>query len=221
MKRVTVISAHPDDETLGCGATLLKHKAAGHELSWVIATEPWSPLFSSEWIDRRERQIKLVTEAYGMCRVERLGFPTTKLDTVSIVDISEKMRSALKQTKPDRLYSVFPFDAHSDHRITFEAAYNAIKPFNASVIPDFYCYETLSSTELAPPLYGKQFAPNAFSNVNNFIHQKFELLKIYEGEIHSAPHPRSLELVGSLAKLRGSLAGVHYGEAFMIMRMIW
>ena len=36
---VVVISAHPDDETLGAGGTLLKHKSKGDILYWIIGTK--------------------------------------------------------------------------------------------------------------------------------------------------------------------------------------
>ena len=39
MKKVIVISAHPDDETLGAGGTILKHFDAGDEVFWIIATD--------------------------------------------------------------------------------------------------------------------------------------------------------------------------------------
>ena len=39
MKKVLVFAIHPDDETLGCGGTLLKHKEAGDEIHWLIGTE--------------------------------------------------------------------------------------------------------------------------------------------------------------------------------------
>ena len=39
MKKVIVISAHPDDETLGVGGTILKHLSEGDEVFWIIATD--------------------------------------------------------------------------------------------------------------------------------------------------------------------------------------
>jgi len=33
------VATHPDDETLGCGGTLLKHRANGDEIHWLIATD--------------------------------------------------------------------------------------------------------------------------------------------------------------------------------------
>ena len=39
MNRVLVIAVHPDDETLGCGGTLLKHKFNKDEIHWLIVTD--------------------------------------------------------------------------------------------------------------------------------------------------------------------------------------
>ena len=39
MKTILVVAVHPDDETLGCGGTLLKHKDNGDEIHWIIATD--------------------------------------------------------------------------------------------------------------------------------------------------------------------------------------
>ena len=38
-RRVVVLSAHPDDESLGCGGTMALLAAAGAEVSLVIATD--------------------------------------------------------------------------------------------------------------------------------------------------------------------------------------
>ena len=38
MKKVLVFAIHPDDETLGCGGTLLKHINDGDSVNWLIMT---------------------------------------------------------------------------------------------------------------------------------------------------------------------------------------
>ena len=38
-KKVLVIAVHPDDETLGAGGTLLKHKAKGDEIHCIFCTD--------------------------------------------------------------------------------------------------------------------------------------------------------------------------------------
>ncbi len=36
MKKVLFISVHPDDETLGAGGTILKHKNNGDQIFWLL-----------------------------------------------------------------------------------------------------------------------------------------------------------------------------------------
>ena len=45
------ISVHPDDETLGCGGTLLRHQAKGDALYWLIVTQAYEPQWSAEIIE--------------------------------------------------------------------------------------------------------------------------------------------------------------------------
>ena len=39
MKNILVVAPHPDDETLGCGGTLLKHKKEKDQIHWLIITK--------------------------------------------------------------------------------------------------------------------------------------------------------------------------------------
>ena len=39
MKKILVIAAHPDDEALGCGGSLLKSKSLGHEIHLLFMTD--------------------------------------------------------------------------------------------------------------------------------------------------------------------------------------
>ena len=39
MKKIFVVAAHPDDEVLGCGGTILKHKKNGDKIFFLFVSE--------------------------------------------------------------------------------------------------------------------------------------------------------------------------------------
>ena len=83
--KVIVIAVHPDDETLGCGGTLLKHKSNGDEIHWFIITaikEAYG--FSKEEVLQREKEIEIVSKMYNFDGVYRLDLPTTKIDEFNL-----------------------------------------------------------------------------------------------------------------------------------------
>lgn len=67
--KVLIVAVHPDDETLGCGGTLLKHKANGDEIHWLICTET-NP--TNDFYPIREKEIEDVTKLYDFNSVRNL-----------------------------------------------------------------------------------------------------------------------------------------------------
>jgi LmbE family N-acetylglucosaminyl deacetylase len=217
--RVLAISAHADDETLGCGGTLLKHRQKNDAVSWMIATSPCAPAFSDKFIQQRRAQIEVVSKAYGMVAIHTLGFPAARLDSVPFADIIDKMRSVFLEGY-DRIYVVNRGDVHSDHRIVFEAAWALVKPFNTREACEVYAYETMSSTNMAAPYAAAPFTATGYCDVTSFWERKLDILKLYDSELQPTPHPRSVEAVEALARYRGSAIGAPYAEAFMTIRSI-
>ena len=215
--RVLVIAPHPDDETLGCGGTLLKHVAAGDSVSWVIVTKAYEPRWPKDVIERRERQIEQVSAAYGFANRFRLTFPAARLDTVPLEDLLAAINEIVTKVKPDWIYTVHAGDIHSDHRVVFDATMSAVKSFNSSV-SRLLSYETISSTDAAPPAPSTVFLPNVYCDITPYLERKLEIMSLYEGEVHPYPLPRALESIRALARFRGATVATEYAEAFMLLR---
>ena len=218
--RVLVIAPHPDDETLGCGGTLLKHVAAGDSVSWVIVTKAYEPRWPAEVIERREQEIEQVSAAYGFAQRFRLSFPAARLDATPLDDLLKAINDIVAEVKPDWIYTVHGGDIHSDHRIVFEATMSAVKSFNSANngVRRLLSYETISSTDAMPPGAITVFLPNVYCDITPFIKRKLEIMSLYQGEVHPYPLPRALESIRALARFRGATVATEYAEAFMLLR---
>lgn len=219
--KVIVISAHPDDEVLGCGGTLLKHKKNGDEIVWIIVTGVFeSHGFAAERISSRQKEIEKVSSLLGVTKVHQLDYPTMTLDSTILNPLIKKISEIFSQFSPEVIYTVNRSDAHSDHRIVFDAVAACTKSFRYPYIKRVLMYECISETEFAPMLPEKVFMPNYFVDISDFLDKKLEAMKIYESEIGEHPFPRSIENIKALALFRGASVGVNYAEAFQLIKFI-
>lgn len=216
---VLVISAHPDDETLGCGGTLLKHIEAGDSIFWIIATVCHQPQWSADLIARKADEVDRVAAAYG-ARVFKLGFMNARLDTVAVGDLMRPIERIVDEITPDIVYLLHGGDIHTDHHALFTAAMSVLKPFYMMRrgVRRVLGYETLSSTDAAPAGAGRMFLPNVFSDITPYLERKIEIMTLYETEIHAEPMPRSPSAIRALARFRGSTISTEYAEAFTMLR---
>ena len=221
IKSVLVVAVHPDDETLGCGGALLKHKDKGDEIHWLIATDvKASEGFEKTMVEKREEEIDKVKELFRFSSVNRLRLSTTKIDQYSMSDLTSKIASVIKKVRPDIIYLPFKGDVHSDHKYIFDAAYSCTKNFRYPFIKKIYMMETLSETEFAPSTKEDGFVPNVFIDISNYIDKKIELMKVYESEMGEHPFPRSERNIRALGTLRGATCGCDYAESFMLLKEI-
>lgn len=220
MKRqIIVIAPHPDDETLGCGGAILRHRNEGDAVHWMIVTEMGDD-FDKDRACAREREIERVTQEYGFESVHSLKFPTTRLDVVPMGGLVRSIKAVFDKVNPDTVYLPYCGDVHTDHRVVFDAAISCSKWFRYPDIKRILAYETLSETEFGinPDING--FRPNVFVDISAYIDKKIEIMSIYSTELGSFPFPRSTEAVRALAALRGATSGSVAAEAFMLLKEI-
>jgi LmbE family N-acetylglucosaminyl deacetylase len=220
-KKVMVIAVHPDDETLGCGGTILRHKQENDEIHWIIITNISERIgYLYEFVAKRQVEIEKVHEAYCFNSLTKLDLPTTQLDKFAKGEIISYISDAVKRIKPEIIYFQYSGDAHSDHTVVFDAVMTCAKSFRYPYIKEMYAMETLSETEFSAPLVQNVFIPNYFVDITNYIDKKIEIMKIYESEIGEHPFPRSERNIRALATYRGAVAGVDSAEAFMCLKYI-
>ena len=108
MNKILVIAPHPDDETLGCGGILLRHKAEGDEVHWLIVTGPNEDYgWSAEQVRNRAEEINQVSASYGFIKTHNLALPAVRLDTLPMTELIEKVGSIIKTLQPEVLYVTF------------------------------------------------------------------------------------------------------------------
>jgi LmbE family N-acetylglucosaminyl deacetylase len=218
---IVVIAAHPDDETLGVGGTMLKHAANGDNVYWLIATNMLeSEGFSKEHIAQRQSEIELAGTKLKVKGINKLNFASMSLTDNSLNQLIPKISAYFNEIKPEIIYVMNRSDAHSDHRILFDAVMACTKSFRYPFIKRVLMYECLSETEFAPALPEKVFIPNYYVDITDFMDMKLEIMKIYESEIDEHPFPRSISNIKALAHFRGASVGVNYAEAFQLLKFI-
>jgi len=221
MKNIIIISAHPDDEILGAGGTILKHIKQGDNVYWLITTNILNlKNFSQDQILKRNKEIEAIKNKVGFKKLFILDYPAANLSSSSLISMVPKISDVFNEVKPEIVYCVNRTDAHSDHLFTFNAVMACTKSFRYPFIKKVLLYECISETEFAPAIPEKVFQPNYFIDISNFIDDKINLMKIYESELGSHPFPRSIRNIKALATFRGATCGVEYAEAFQLIKYI-
>ena len=211
MRKVLVISVHPDDETLGCGGTILKHKREGDMVGCIFVTSG---------NDHQKTLIKEVVDKYSFDFSESLNKPEITLDDLSLTELIPVFSEVFNRFRPSILYVPNRSDTHSDHRKVFTAISACIKSFRYPFIKRVLMCEVISETDFSPPVIENSFMPNVFVDITMFRDEKMEILNLYKHEILEDPHTRSLSAIEALQRYRGSQASVQYAEAFMLIKEI-
>lgn len=128
--QLVVLAAHPDDETLGCGALLARAADAGYAVTVIVATDgeashPHSSTHTPAMLAglRRRETAQAIRILAPLARLTRLGLPDGGLD-----DADAALRSALASAVapgPTWLLTTWEGDRHPDHAACARAARHA------------------------------------------------------------------------------------------------
>lgn len=215
--KVLVIAPHRDDEILGVGGTLLKHKANGDDVIVCIVAAREGEELSPKAAELHKGMLA----AHEFCHFDKyIGFPfrPSQLELVNRKEFNKAFLDMIFEVKPDVVYLPFWGDMQKDHQLVTEAAMVALREKYDHPVKAIYAYETLSETGINLPTDNYAFIPNVFVDITDFLEKKKTALTFYAHQIHPFPDLRSLEAVEALAKYRGATINVKAAEAFVLIR---
>ena len=222
---ILVVAAHPDDEVLGCGASMAKWSNAGIEVNVLIMAEGAT---SRDKVRNREKRVDELSalaksarsagKILGVSSVQLLDFPDNRMDSVDRLEVIKAVEEHIKLLKPVTVVTHHSGDLNIDHRIIHEAVVTACRPKPGNRVRRLLSFEINSSTEWQPLVSAPVFHPNWFEDVSKTLERKLQALEIYAEEMRTWPHSRSLQAVEHLARWRGSSVGYEAAEAFMLLR---
>lgn len=223
---VLVIAAHPDDEVLGCGGTIARLAAQGHEVHIGILGEgltsrsPERATADREQLQRLHARAEDVGRLLGARGVTLAGLPDNQFDTVPLLQVTKIIEGWVQALRPSRVYTQHGGDLNIDHVVTYRATMTATRPVAGGVVKALYAYEVASSTEWAFARFEPMFRPNVFVDISSTLDRKIEAMSLYDTELRRFPHPRSLENLRAAAARWGATAGLTAAEPFELIRLI-
>ena len=221
MTKVLVIAPHADDESLGCGGTILRHVSEGDDVYWLLVTGmSQTSGFTDSQVKKRQFEITQVHSHYGFSDRYELNFPPAGLDTIPTSELVAAISKCIKVVEPSIVYTVYRNDAHSDHKMVFDSVMSSTKSFRYPFINRVLVYETISETDFGLKPEDSGFRPNVFKDISVFLEKKLDILDLFESEMGNFPFPRSRKAVSALAHLRGVQSNYEAAEAFMLIKEI-
>ncbi len=212
MANILVVVAHPDDELLGVGGTVVRHVRQGDAVTAVVMCESESLRYKRD-VGQNE-SMRRAAEVLGVREVVSLGFPDQKLDTFTLTELITPLEQLSERVRPQTVYCQFGGDINMDHQLLFEAANVAFRPLDPW-IESFYVFYTASSTEWA---YPRTFAPDTWIDITATLDTKIAAFECYTNEVRAYPHPRSSEALRHAAHFWGNQCQMEAAEVFMTVR---
>ena len=219
-KNVLVIAPHPDDEVLGCGATIKKLSAEGNNVYVLVASRGSARLYNQERVEHVRLEAIEAHKILGVKDTLFLEFPAPELDTIPLADISREFSKVINSYRIDCLFLPHRGDLHNDHRVVFKAGLVAARPVGEYTVKEIYAYETLSETEWAEPYASEVFFPTKFIDATKTFEYKLKAMTCFESQLKAFPNPRSIKALTALAEFRGATVGLELAESFIVIRQI-
>ncbi|CAB4660234.1 unannotated protein [freshwater metagenome] len=229
IKRILVISAHPDDSDFGASGTIAQWVAQGIEVSYCFCTNgdqggEESGIPVEEMPAVRQREQREAGAAIGVTDITFLNYRDGSLEPT--LGLRKDLVRMIRIAQPDRLVCQSPernWDrigaSHPDHLAAGESSIQAVYPDarNPFAFPEFMA-EGLQPWRVKEVWVTAHNQPDHFVDITDTFHLKMAALHCHVSQ--TAHNPELENLVRSWGERNAAIAGFAEGriaEAFKIV----
>jgi len=204
--KIVCVGGHPDDPESGCGGTLARFTAAGHEVTIIYLTRGEAGIAGTSHAQAAGIRTGEATEACKILRTKPVFAGQIDGDTIMNNEWVKKLQSLMEEEKPDIVFAHWPLDSHKDHQIasllTIQCWIRAEKKF------ELYYFEVCTGEQTMI------FKPTDYVDISGTKEQKKKAVYC-----HVSQDPPGIYQCGhaSMEEFRGRELGVVAAEAFVHM----
>ena len=93
-KNILVVAAHPDDEVLGCGGAIARHRQHGDRVRVIFIADGVGARLANfeDSLKERKNSAYSALRALDVDSIEFFDFPDNQLDTIPLLSIIQKIQ---------------------------------------------------------------------------------------------------------------------------------
>lgn len=176
-----IIAPHPDDESIGCGGSIIKHVNSGSSVKVIFITDgdkgDFEGRFGDDYVSIRRQCAMKAMDVLGVKDYEFWGYRDREIEPVK-EEITERLRLTVKKFSPSIIYAPSSHEIHPDHRVMNGIG---LRIQNESGI-DILFYEVTIA------LY-----PNILVDITDEMEKKREAIKSYYTELYYNDYPSKID----------------------------
>lgn len=218
-QRILVLAPHMDDEVIGCGGSLLKHKAQNRDISIIYFTN------GSHFVDDSQIKKKLIkirsAETVRVCEAIQakpifLDIPDRELSYNN--EILKKIITILQDYQPDIVYIPHQNESDREHRLVHElyseAWWLAEDTYKIKQNKRMNSPKIVLEYEVWTPLQTPQYV----EDISQYIDDKCNLINLYQSQEEFCAYAQATK---GLNRYRGAMqiGALAYAEAFTYKKM--
>lgn len=202
-RRILVLAPHPDDETIGCGGTLVRHADDGDRIAVVFLTSGELGLKQlpreQAWAIR-EAEARRAGKVLGLAALEFLRLPDWFVGD-SINDGGKRLGPVLEREAPDLVYVPHPQEWHPDHQAALAVLREALERAGRTGLE-------VRAYEVWTPMAEHELA----EDITAVMPRKLRALRAHRSQLKEFNYARAVQ---GLNAFRGELGGkCRYAEVF-------